>query len=198
MAKDGTTRFALLGFLTWGPMSGYDIRKTVAQSLGNFWNESYGQIYPTLKTLEAEGLVTRTAQRASGRPDRHVHAITPAGRDALQSWLRRPAEPLKHRVEVLVKLLFGGVADRATLRSHVARFRDEQRALLASYARSEARLREESADAPDLPLWLLTVQCGQEVGRAYLAWCDRADAVIAALPEPDPALEAGESRGRNS
>ena len=57
---------------------------------------------------------------------------------------------------------------------------------------------EESADAPDLPLWLLTVQCGQEVGRAYLAWCDRADAVIAALPEPDPALDAGESRGRNS
>jgi PadR family transcriptional regulator AphA len=32
-------------------MSGYDIRKTVQESIRFFWSESYGQIYPALKRL---------------------------------------------------------------------------------------------------------------------------------------------------
>jgi DNA-binding PadR family transcriptional regulator len=37
--------------LSLRPMSGYDIRKTVQESIRFFWSESYGQIYPALKRL---------------------------------------------------------------------------------------------------------------------------------------------------
>src|SRR5207248_1647711 len=83
------SRYALLGMLSIRPMSGYDIKKLIEASISNFWSESYGQIYPTLKQLVAEKLVTRTVKKQTGKPDRHVYALTPAGRRRLREWLAR-------------------------------------------------------------------------------------------------------------
>jgi PadR family transcriptional regulator AphA len=52
-----TTPFAILGLLSIEPMSGYDIRRNLDESLSYFWSESYGQIYPSLKKLEASRLI---------------------------------------------------------------------------------------------------------------------------------------------
>src|SRR5437868_15510344 len=91
--------------LTLKPMSGYDIRATIAESIAYFWTESYGQIYPTLKRLAKDKLVTRRGELARGR-QRNVYSITDAGREALAEWLRRPAEARPPRNELLFKLFF--------------------------------------------------------------------------------------------
>src|ERR1035441_9620557 len=50
------TAYVLLGLLSIEPnQSGYDLRKAIESSVGYFWGESYGQIYPTLKRLAAGG-----------------------------------------------------------------------------------------------------------------------------------------------
>ena len=52
------TSYVILGILAIHPhQSGYEIRKTIQQSVGFFWSESFGQIYPTLKRLNAEKLI---------------------------------------------------------------------------------------------------------------------------------------------
>ena len=56
MAARRKTRFAILGLLSWKPMSGYDIKKLIEMGLQYFWQESYEQLYPTLEALVAEGL----------------------------------------------------------------------------------------------------------------------------------------------
>jgi len=49
------TAYVILGILAiHDNQSGYEIRKTIQQSVGFFWGESYGQIYPTLKRLPDE------------------------------------------------------------------------------------------------------------------------------------------------
>ena len=58
--KKSKTRFAVLGILSYGPMSGYDIKKFYEKNVAGFWSESYGQIYPILKRLAEEGLATRS------------------------------------------------------------------------------------------------------------------------------------------
>ncbi len=65
--EGGATPNALLGLLSLGPMSGYDIRQLISQSIGYFWSESYGQIYPGLKRLAAAGLVEKKTQRQKGK-----------------------------------------------------------------------------------------------------------------------------------
>ena len=67
--RNGTaTPDALLGLLSMAPMSGYDMRTVISQSIGHFWSESFGQIYPALKRLTAEGFVEKKTERQKGRP----------------------------------------------------------------------------------------------------------------------------------
>ena len=57
MARISRTRFAVLGSLTLGDRSGYDLKREIERRMSAFWAESVGQIYPTLKHLQNEGLV---------------------------------------------------------------------------------------------------------------------------------------------
>ena len=65
--RSSSTSEALLGLLTIEPMSGYDLGLVIRDSIGHFWNESYGQIYPNLKRLAAEGLVAAKDGAAKGK-----------------------------------------------------------------------------------------------------------------------------------
>jgi PadR family transcriptional regulator, regulatory protein AphA len=85
MAKGNRSKYAILGLLSWDPMSGYDIKTAVEQSISNFWNESCGQIYPMLKRLAAEGLAATSVEKQVGKPDRYVYALTEKGCKALQA-----------------------------------------------------------------------------------------------------------------
>ncbi len=183
MARTNHTRFVLLGFLAHKPCSGYDIRKAIAASLGNFWNESFGQIYPALRDLEAEGWVRRTEGEADRHARRQTYTLTGTGHAALMAWLREPAAPHIYRVETLVKLFFAPLAGPWEAREHVRRFLAEHRALVAKYRAIGARLDRELPDQPGLPYWKLTVECGIAVGQAYVDWCERADAVLAGLAQ---------------
>src|SRR5437867_4405478 len=106
MPRSNKTTHVVLGLLGVSPMTGYDIKKQVEEVTGHFWRESFGQIYPVLGRLCAEGLVTRSAERNGGRR-RFVYRITPRGRQALRRWLRTPPEPDPVRRELLLKLFFG-------------------------------------------------------------------------------------------
>src|SRR5713101_9932570 len=72
MSKENKSRYAILGILSQGPMSGYAIKKFIEASISNFWNESYGQIYPILKQLSEEGLTSTHAEKQEGKPERYV------------------------------------------------------------------------------------------------------------------------------
>ena len=53
------TKYAILGVLDTFPGSGYDIKKYCDKSISYFWNENFGHIYPVLKQMENEGLVSK-------------------------------------------------------------------------------------------------------------------------------------------
>jgi DNA-binding PadR family transcriptional regulator len=95
----------VLGLLSLGPRSGYDIKTVVDRSTRFFWAASYGQIYPELKRLEEEGLVEGEDQPSGGR-SRRVYRLTAAGREALHDWLLGPTVTIELRDESLLRLFF--------------------------------------------------------------------------------------------
>src|SRR5262245_56172302 len=107
MSRINKSKYAIMGLLNTRPMSGYDIKKTIEAGLSNFWSESYGQIYPILRTLVAEGLATSWVEEHTGKPDRHVYTLTDAGREDLTGWLAGPVDYDPGRIEILLKLYFG-------------------------------------------------------------------------------------------
>lgn len=95
----------VLGLLAKGPRSGYDIKAVVDRSTRFFWAASYGQIYPELRRLEAEGLIEGEDSPTGGRR-RRVYKLTPAGRKALVEWLVGPTITIELRDESLLRLFF--------------------------------------------------------------------------------------------
>jgi DNA-binding PadR family transcriptional regulator len=162
----------VLGFLTWGPMSGYDIKKTIEGSISNFWRESYGQIYPILKRIEAEGLATCSRRASEGGRDRNVYSITEAGRADLQRWLGDPTPPPRLRNELLLKLFFGRQGDLATLIGRLEEHRRDQLEALERYGQIRVELEASASGQPDLPYWLMTLRYGESEARSLIGWCD--------------------------
>ena len=171
-SRPNTSRYAILGMLSLGPQSGYDIKKLIDRSVAHFWNESFGQIYPILRRLEAEGLAVRRSQRRDGKPDSRVYSLTPKGLDELRRWLGAPARQEGFRSELLLKLFLGGRVSPAESVRQVRHFQAQQRDLLATYTGIERQLRKDHGRHPDLPYWLSTLHYGRRRAAALLGWAD--------------------------
>ena len=170
-SRSRSTPYAILGMLSFAPMSGYDIRKEAASSIGYFWNESYGQIYPALRELKARGLAKRRADRRAGHRDRQVYEITERGREALRLWRAEPPRATPARNELLLKLFFG---DRSSVEHDIGwieQLSREESEALRQYRRIRRQLMKEQRDHPSLPFWLITLSYGQHRSRAALRWC---------------------------
>ncbi|MBB5327712.1 PadR family transcriptional regulator [Tunturiibacter gelidoferens] len=179
--KGGSTPNALLGLLSLRPMSGYDIRQLISRSIGHFWSESYGQIYPGLKQLAAAGLVEKKTERNKGKPDRHLYSITQEGRERLREWLKIPVSEEVARNELLLKLFFGSHVSASVNREHVmANMEFHQRALKV-YAATAKQLRLDEANDPQLPYWLMTLNYGRHYSGAVLKWCKETLAELDAI-----------------
>jgi PadR family transcriptional regulator, regulatory protein AphA len=167
-----TTADALMGLLSLGPMSGYQLRQLIDESIGNFWTESYGQIYPTLRRLAAEGMVTVKTERAEGRAERKVYTLTKAGHNRLRDWLNLPPQQQVPRNDLLLKLFFGGLVSIDVVARHVESFRAVQHERLQQYTAIADELKRRYARHSNLPFWLMTTSYGLHEARALSDWCD--------------------------
>ena len=83
MARKGAAlEMAVLGLLHESPLHGYELRKRLNLLLG--WTRllSYGSLYPALKRMLRDGLVTEVTNPASvSLRQRITYQITPAGRE---------------------------------------------------------------------------------------------------------------------
>jgi len=181
--KKSKTRFAVLGILSYGPMSGYDIKKFYEQNVAGFWKESYGQIYPILKRLAEEGLATKSIRKQEGKPDRHIYVITEKGRGQLRQWLVAPTGPHIGRHETLLKLMFGQQISIADNILQIKRFRSRQIKELKEIETLKQRFTGEVADDPNMPFWRLAFAYGEHVNRAYVDWADEALVTLTAMED---------------
>lgn len=117
-----------LGLLTFGEASGYDIKKHFEAGFDHFFSTGFGSIYPALAALAAEGHARCTSVPQSGRPDRKVYRITPAGERALRAALATCEPGHKLRSELLALLYFAHLVPpgrvREVLDAQLAQMRD--------------------------------------------------------------------------
>ncbi len=83
------TERAVLGLLTLGERSGYDLLKTIEQSVGFFWTPAKSQLYALLPRLVVRGLLKARRVEQDKRPAKTLYRITPAGRGALRKGLEQ-------------------------------------------------------------------------------------------------------------
>jgi DNA-binding PadR family transcriptional regulator len=187
------TSYVILGILAiHDHQSGYEIRKTIEQTVGFFWGESYGQLYPTLKRLVADGLVVPEGSDTGNRA-RRAYSITEAGRECLTQWLAVPFRDDPPRDEFLLKLFFGEQAAPGISVGHIREFQQKSRRFLDELLQLEKLAHAYSANQAGFPYWMLTLQYGLGQLRAAIAWSESALAALAAAevaPSPRPTTPA--------
>jgi DNA-binding PadR family transcriptional regulator len=100
------TECAVLGMLTRGEHSGYDLLKAIEGGVGIFWTPAKSQLYALLPKLVERGLLKARRVEQEKRPDKTLYRITPAGRRALRDGLMQ-ASPAVDRNAFELRVFFG-------------------------------------------------------------------------------------------
>ncbi len=86
----GNTPTLILAVLRDAPRHGYAVAREIERRSGRALVLNEGSLYPALRALERDGLVTSGWQAQTSGPNRKVYALTDAGRTELarrqRSW----------------------------------------------------------------------------------------------------------------
>lgn len=161
------TSWAILGMLTFGTMSGYDLGKMVTRSIGRFFSPAKSQIYSELRRLVDLGFASVEHVTQTERPNKRLYSITPEGRRQLRQWLESSAlEPETFRSPFLLKLFFGSLVAPETLMIQVKEAHELARRELAELEAVEAEIRGN----PQYLYPNLVLRFGLEHNRASVRW----------------------------
>jgi len=137
--------FILLGLINLHPsISGYELKTIINKSTGYFFTAALSQIYPALKAMYNQGLITYEIEPLVGKQDRKVYSITPDGMQMLRSWLLEPLalDPsLSAFQHFLLNLTFIGILDDESILSYLnaglSHFRTEKQRLIENNLANE-------------------------------------------------------------
>jgi PadR family transcriptional regulator, regulatory protein AphA len=118
-------KYAILGLLSWRALSGYDLKKIIADSVSFYWSGNNNQIYKALIQLHEQGLVEIEVQQQENYPARKVYTITARGAAELREWVLSAPELTQFRNTFLVQLAWADQLDGAELDGLLARYERE-------------------------------------------------------------------------
>lgn len=174
-------KHVLLGCLYKKPATGFRLKQMVDGSISHFWSAELSQIYPTLKKMQQESLVTCNA----GTRDKVYH-ITDTGRGELLQWLRSPTELAQQRDAFMVKVYFGSLLRDEEVSRVIDDCGRRHRARIAEYTEAlelgNSMLKDLSPhEVRDFRIKLLTLRAGIESEKHWASWCDEAAAEVAQM-----------------
>jgi DNA-binding PadR family transcriptional regulator len=160
------TEYAVLGLLTFGPASGYELDQLAGRSINYFWRPAKSKIYAVLPRLAARGLASVRPFEQDKRPDKQVYTLTGDGRRTLRAWLDdETLPPTVVRSGLLLKLFFGAEADESKVRASLEDARARAAAQLATFEEIRARI---DVDREFFPY--LTLLHGIEDAESTIRW----------------------------
>ncbi|MBN1877621.1 MAG: PadR family transcriptional regulator [Anaerolineae bacterium] len=167
--------YAILGFLNYKPLSGYDLKKIFDTSVQHFWPADQSQIYRTLTRLTERGWAEMEVVEQSDRPDRKVYHITEAGREELHCWLLMPLRPHIPHNASLIQVFFAGQLSDGEIVAIFERAAERTRGVLKLYEKIPQQVeayREYMESPREFFCWMLTLEAGFKSAQANLVWLE--------------------------
>ncbi|GHO47831.1 PadR family transcriptional regulator [Ktedonospora formicarum] len=136
----------VVGELMNGPQHGYKLHAIIQRILGPFHRLSWGTLYPLIRRLEQQGLITSEhdqAEVAEGqRQTRKLYHLTEAGRDRFFAIMHDPGEYTPDYPDLFaVKLSKFSLVDASLQLAVLQQYREYLRVLRDHYMRGSAMVR---------------------------------------------------------
>ncbi|MGE5422361.1 MAG: DUF4180 domain-containing protein [Ignavibacteriales bacterium] len=149
-----TIRYAMLGLLSWKPLSGYDLKKLFVELSAFYWSGNNNQIYKTLVQLLEDGLVSSEIHHQEHSPNKKIYTITEQGVDELRSWVLSIPEPPEFRSTFLIQLAWADLLQPEELVTLVDKYEHEVEMLLVMEKEKARRSGSSPQRTPrELYLW---------------------------------------------
>ena len=167
-------RHGILGLISNGDKTGYEIMTVFRDSLNHFWNAQTSQIYRELQTMEKAGWIMQTYVPQTGRPDKKVFSITPSGHDELLGWLRDHNYPMNFKNPFLMKTFFMG---ELPLEENIAFFKAFREVSVfpddGKQVSADADMYRREVNCPEKAIyWKLTIEFGRMYEKMQREWCE--------------------------
>ena len=176
---------AILGFLDYQPMSGYDLKKYFDQSVAHFWSATQSHIYKALENLENDGMVESELIQQEGKPNRKQYIITDAGRAELRRWVSTPLPVEAKREAWLIQIFFahnlGNEEITHLFENRIERLREGLFQLQAVQENIEKNSKQGSRERLQ-SLWQLTLDYGIQYYENEIHWLEKTLPVVKSLP----------------
>jgi DNA-binding PadR family transcriptional regulator len=174
----------LLGLLSYGPMTGYELKQVFDRSINHFWSAQMSQIYRDLNNMEVDGWLTSEIEKQDGKPDKRVYTVTEAGRTVFLKWLEKfPAalhEPI--RSDFLVRIFFASELELSDVLHEVKRFLRQQQEALDTLANTHGVIKDYQQmldDGTDKAFfWQLTLNMGIRHTKTSIEWAEESIKLI--------------------
>jgi PadR family transcriptional regulator AphA len=167
------TEVAVLGLLTDGERSGYDLLRAAERSVGFFWTPAKTQLYAVLRKLVDNGFATARLIRQSERPDKTLYRITEAGEERLRAGLEQIGSSVnKNPLEL--RIFFGEHRPLDAVVADLEAVRDRARAHLGEL--DEIAL---TFDHDEYFFPYLTLLRGKANAEADVTWAEQALELLA-------------------
>ncbi|RPI94978.1 MAG: PadR family transcriptional regulator [Spirochaetales bacterium] len=164
-------KYAILGLLHYTDMHGYRIKEHIEKNFGHMWSINFGQIYPNLRDLEDEGLISmgELVPSDDGGPHKKSYSITEKGREEFARWLAdSPERVMLLRDPFLLRFAFFGFGDpESSIRiidGQIALYEEQ----LERREKNQARWHKQGVYVRML------AELGVNFNEMYLAWLRRA------------------------
>lgn len=122
-------RHALLALISAEPMTGYTAAKHFEASVGFTWYAPSSQLYPELRRLEADGLLTANELQRGTNAKKREYQLTAAGEAELRRWISELDAPQRERDVTRLRAGYFDMASasaiRDQLRAHAEHYRQE-------------------------------------------------------------------------
>lgn len=116
---------AILGMLSYEPMTGYDLKKIMQESPFMYWSGNNNQIYKALVELLDEGYVTSEIYHQDSSPSKKVYTITDDGLAELKRWTQSVPEAPEIKKLFLVQLAWTEQSSNKAIEKLLMRYEQE-------------------------------------------------------------------------
>jgi PadR family transcriptional regulator, regulatory protein AphA len=137
--------YAILGILSYRPMTGYDLKKIIQDSVFMHWSGNNNQIYKALTELHDNRLVINTVELNENSPTKKIYSITNEGLKALKEWVLSPAEPNEIKKPFLIRLAWSMQLNT----SEITRLLDQYEDQIKMQLLMEQRKSQDASFLPD-------------------------------------------------
>lgn len=182
-------KHGILGLLSYGSMTGYEINKAFKDSLSYFWNAQTSQIYRELQTLKQNGWATDKTVEQDGKPDKKLFTITDSGRAELNRWLTEDNTDITTRSPLMMKTFFRG---ERSVEENIAYFEALREGCDAFVARMTATPPDVDGytklvdDPMKAVYWRMTVEYGVMYAQMYRSWVENCKKELEAIRDEHP------------